>query len=62
MLSLAALIGTPMRSMYSASKFALDGFGKAIQGELLEKNISITQIYPAYVRTNISRNALVDQG
>lgn len=62
MLSVAGLIGTPMRSLYSASKFALDGFGKAIQGELLEKNISVTQIYPMYVRTNISKNALVGKG
>ena len=29
-LSVAALLGTPVRSLYSASKFALDGFGKAL--------------------------------
>ena len=29
-LSVAGQIGTPLRTMYSASKFALDGFGKAL--------------------------------
>ncbi len=33
-LSVAALIGVPVRSYYSCSKFALDGFGKAIAAEL----------------------------
>ena len=61
-LSVAAQVGTPIRSFYSASKFALDGFGKALQGEVAHLNISVTQCYPAYVRTNISRNALVGEG
>ena len=29
-LSIAALFGVPCRTMYSASKFGLDGFGKSI--------------------------------
>lgn len=61
-LSVAAVIGTPVRSLYSASKFALDGFGKALQAEVSDHNISVLQCYPAYVRTNISKNALVGEG
>jgi short-subunit dehydrogenase len=38
-LSLAGLIGTPMRTLYSASKFAMDGFGKALHAEICHKNI-----------------------
>jgi short-subunit dehydrogenase len=54
----AAQVGAPMRTFYSGSKFALDGFGKALTGELSHHNISVLQCYPAYVQTNISRNAL----
>jgi len=48
-----------MRSFYSASKFALDGFGKALHGEVQHKNISVLQVYPGYIHTNISNNSLV---
>ena len=51
-----------MRTFYSASKFSLDGFGKALQGEVAHHGISVLQCYPAYVRTNISRNALIGEG
>jgi short-subunit dehydrogenase len=34
-------IGVPVRAYYSASKFALDGFGKAISGELTEYEINV---------------------
>ena len=61
-MSVAAQLGVPQRSFYSASKFALDGFGKAISAELGHRGISVLQCYPAYVNTNISRNAMVGQG
>lgn len=48
--------------MYSASKFGLDGFGKSLQSELQDKNVYVTQIYPAYVSTNISKNAILGNG
>jgi short-subunit dehydrogenase len=37
----AGLIGVPVRSYYSASKFALDGFGKALQAEVAHHGINI---------------------
>lgn len=61
-LSIAGIYGVPIRSFYSASKFALDGFGKALQAETAHKGISITQCYPAYVRTNIAKNAMTGDG
>lgn len=61
-LSVAAQVGTPMRTFYSTSKFSLDGFGKALQAEVSPHNISVLQCYPAYVQTNISRNALIGEG
>lgn len=58
-LSISGLIGVPVRTMYSCSKFCLDGFGKALQGEVAKDNINILQVYPSYVQTNVSKNALV---
>jgi len=43
--------------MYCASKFAMDGFSKALRSEVAQHGISVTQVYPAYVQTNISKNA-----
>ena len=51
-----------MRSYYSASKFALDGFGKALDAELSMTQVSVLQCYPAYVKTNISINSVVGDG
>ena len=61
-LSVAGLLGLPYRPYYSASKFALDGFGKSLQGELGHRKISVLHCYPGYVNTNCSRNALVADG
>ena len=61
-LSVAAQVGVPCRTFYSASKFGLDGFGKALQSEVKDKNIFVTHIYPAYVKTNISKNAMLGNG
>lgn len=61
-ISVAGQIGVPIRSLYSASKFAIDGFGKALEGELSQTQVRVLQCYPAYVRTNISQNAMVGDG
>jgi dehydrogenase/reductase SDR family protein 7B len=61
-LSVSALLGVPCRTLYCASKFGLDGFGKALQSEVADKNIFVTQIYPSYVMTNISKNAMMGNG
>lgn len=59
---MCGVIGIPSRTGYSASKFAMDGFGKALQAELFDTGIIITQIYPIYVRTDIAKNALLGDG
>lgn len=61
-LSISGYIGVPMRTMYSASKFGLSGFGKVLRSEGREHGIEVTQVYPSYVRTNISKNALTGDG
>lgn len=40
------------------SKFALDGFGKAISAELGHRGIEVLHVYPAYIKTDIVKNAL----
>ena len=47
----SALIGRPMSSMYSASKWAMNGFTKSVREE--NKDISIFSIYPSGIKTDI---------
>ena len=61
-LSISGYIGAPLRSMYSASKFALSGFGKVLRAECKPHGIDVTSVYPSYVCTNISKNALLGDG
>lgn len=60
--SAAGILATPLRTMYSASKFGLSGFGKALRSEMKQHGIQVVQIYPGYVRTNISNNAMTGTG
>lgn len=55
-------MGVPVRTLYSASKFAMDGFTKALRSEVKKHGINVTAIYPAYVQTNISKNAKTGTG
>ena len=61
-LSVSGFAGTPMRTMYVASKFGLSGFGKALRAEVKPHGVSVVQVYPGYVKTNISANAVVADG
>mmetsp|Transcript_27942 Transcript_27942/g.20927 ORF Transcript_27942/g.20927 Transcript_27942/m.20927 type:complete len:167 (-) Transcript_27942:33-533(-) len=61
-ISISGLVGVPMRTMYSASKFAMDGFTKALRSEVKKYNIETTCVYPAYIKTNMSKNAATGSG
>ena len=61
-LSISGLMGVPVRTMYCASKFAMDGFSKSLRSEVKPYGIHITQVYPSYVSTNISKNAATGSG
>ena len=41
-LSVFGYVGAPTRTMYSASKFALSGFGRALRSEAREHGIEVT--------------------
>jgi len=60
--SISSIFGTPVRTLYCASKFGFSGFGKALRSEVLADGIHILQVYPGYVSTNISKNALSGSG
>ncbi|MGE5415987.1 MAG: SDR family NAD(P)-dependent oxidoreductase [Acidobacteriota bacterium] len=49
--SCAGLVGTAHSVPYSASKFALRGFGMSLSGEVKTEGIDITIIYPSWVKT-----------
>ncbi|MFZ5629079.1 MAG: SDR family oxidoreductase [Spirochaetota bacterium] len=60
--SVAGKFGTPLRSGYSASKFALSGFYEALRAENWRENIRVTVVLPGFIRTNVSENALTADG
>ena len=60
--SVAGLVGSPCRSSYSGSKYAISGFYESMRNELEDFNVNVTTIYPGYVRTDFSKNALIEGG
>jgi len=60
--SVAGKIGTPLRTGYSASKFATNGFYDALRAENYKENIQVTIVMPGFVNTNVSANALTGDG
>lgn len=68
--SLQGLFGNPARTLYAASKHALQGFFSSLRAEvklmitpqLYQDGVSVTVICPDYVRTNLSINALKGDG
>jgi short-subunit dehydrogenase len=60
--SIAGKFGVPLRSGYSASKFALHGFFEAMRAEEGRNGISVTMVCPGYIRTEISVSALKGDG
>ena len=60
--SLVGKFGTPYRSGYAASKHALHGFFDALRAEVYQDNIRITMVCPGFIKTNVSVNALTEDG
>ncbi|MFP2964056.1 SDR family oxidoreductase [Myxococcus sp. 1LA] len=54
--SLGGQVGLPFQSLYSASKFALEGFTEALRQEVAEFGIEATLVQPGDVRTHITQN------
>jgi short-subunit dehydrogenase len=60
--SLVGKFGSPYRSGYAAAKHALHGFYDSLRAENYKKNIWVTIITPGFVHTNVSINALTQDG
>jgi NAD(P)-dependent dehydrogenase (short-subunit alcohol dehydrogenase family) len=51
--SLVGLTGVPLLSLYSASKFALEGYSESLRYELRDFGISVSLIEPGFVATGL---------
>lgn len=62
MSSVFGLISVPAQSAYNAAKFAVRGFTDSLRMELeiARSPVSCTTVHPGGIRTNIARNARVD--
>ncbi|MCB9198084.1 MAG: SDR family oxidoreductase [Flavobacteriales bacterium] len=60
--SLSGKFGFFLRSAYAASKFALVGFYESLRLEEEKNNLKVHLVFPGFIRTNISKNAIDAQG
>ncbi len=56
--SVAGHIPLPFHAVYSATKFAMNAFGKAANAELKGSGIHVMTVCPGYVRTDFGANAI----
>jgi NAD(P)-dependent dehydrogenase (short-subunit alcohol dehydrogenase family) len=54
MSSIGGVIGIPFQAFYSASKFALEGFGEALAYEVAPFGVQVTIVEPGNVRTDFT--------
>ncbi|NMM48921.1 SDR family oxidoreductase [Marinigracilibium pacificum] len=54
--------GTPARTAYTASKFALGGFLEALRIELFNSDVHVMTVYPGFTESNIRNTALTASG
>lgn len=60
--SIMGQMTTALRSSYCASKHALHGFFDALRSEIHKEGIKVLMVCPAAVQTDISVNALTENG
>jgi short-subunit dehydrogenase len=60
--SVAGFKGLPGRTAYSASKFAMEGFLEALEGELLRQDVHVLVACPGFTASRIRENALTANG
>ena len=52
--SIGGIVGIPFQAFYSASKFALEGYGEALAYEVAPFGIQVTLVEPGNVRTEFT--------
>lgn len=60
--SVAGLVGTQFRGSYSAAKAALHLWANSARAELYEQGIRVAVVFPGFVKTAVSLNALTGNG
>ncbi len=60
--SIGGIIGLPFQSFYSASKFAMEGYGEALAYEVAPFGIDVTLVEPGNVATEFTANRRLVQG
>jgi NAD(P)-dependent dehydrogenase (short-subunit alcohol dehydrogenase family) len=56
--SIGGIVALPFQAFYSASKFALEGYGEALAYEVAPFGIAVTLVQPGNVRTDFTQNRL----
>jgi NAD(P)-dependent dehydrogenase (short-subunit alcohol dehydrogenase family) len=54
--SIGGVIGLPFQAFYTASKFALEGFGESLAYEVAPFGVTVTLVEPGNVRTDFTTN------
>lgn len=60
--SVAGLLGTQYRGGYGAAKAAIHMWANSLRAELHEQGIEVATIFPGFIQTNVSINALTGDG
>ncbi len=54
--------GTPARTAYTASKYAMQGFFESLRTEVMKRGVHILVVCPGFTGTNIRNTALTAEG
>lgn len=60
--SVAGLLGTQYRATYSAAKAAIHMWANSLRAEVVQDGVKVSVIFPGFVKTNVSFNALNGAG
>lgn len=60
--SITGKVGLPLRTAYTASKHAIEGFYASLKTEIWKTNLQVLMVRPASIKTDIAKNALVGDG
>lgn len=60
--SIAGKVGTQIRSAYCGAKHALHGFFDCLRMEVYPNNIDVTIVVPGFVKTELTKKALTEDG
>ncbi|AWL29523.1 SDR family NAD(P)-dependent oxidoreductase [Acinetobacter defluvii] len=60
--SITGLLGTQYRASYSAAKAAIHMWANSLRAEVAQDGVNVSVIFPGFVKTNVSFNALNGEG